>query len=116
LELARSGPRKRRLPNSPQVPAKSFSAAVGDRHGNFSGSGTVSVGGVTVTETVSGRSRSIATVGTIAYDQKINGQSAPPINITFVVSDEGDKTDGLVTDASNTFDCRLTRLSGRHER
>jgi hypothetical protein len=70
------------------------------------------VGGVTVTQTVSGTEQINADC-TVTYEQKINGQSAPSINITFVVSDEGDKIDGLVTDEGNTYACRLSRISRR---
>jgi hypothetical protein len=103
-------------PNAPQLPAKTLATATSDRNGNFLGSGTVSVGGVTVTQTLSGTEQiNSDCTGTITYSQTINGQPGPPINITFVVSEGGDKIDGLVTDAGNTFACKLTRIARRHE-
>ncbi len=102
-------------PNAPQVPAKTLATATADKNGNFNGSGTVSVGGVTVTQTVSGTAQINADcTGTITYTQTINGQPGPSINIAFVVSEGGDQIDGLVTDAGNIFACKLTRTPRRH--
>jgi hypothetical protein len=102
-------------PNAPQVPAKTLATATADKNGNFNGSGTVSVGGVTVTQTVSGTAQINADcTGTITYTQTINGQPGPSINIAFVVSEGGDQIDGLVTDAGNIFACKLTRTHRRH--
>ncbi|MBZ5656055.1 MAG: hypothetical protein LAO56_12355 [Acidobacteriia bacterium] len=97
------------------MPAKTLATATADKNGNFNGSGTVSVGGVTVTQTVSGTEQINADcTGTITYAQTINGQPGPPINIAFVVSEGGDQIDGLVTDAGSTFACKLTRTPRRH--
>ena len=104
-------------PNAPQVPAKTLAIATADKQGNFTGSGTVSVGGVTVTQTLTGTEQiNPDCTGTITYSQTINGQAGPPINITFVVSEGGDQIDGLVTDAGNTFACNLTRTPRGHEK
>jgi hypothetical protein len=102
-------------PGAPQLPAKTLAIATADRHGNFTGNGTVNVGGVTVTQTLTGTEQiNPDCTGTITYSQTINGQPGPPINITFVVSEGGDQIDGLVTDAGNTFACKLTRTPRRH--
>ena len=67
-----------------------------------------------VTQTVSGTEQiNPDCTGTITYSQTINSQPGPPINITFVVSENGDKIDGLVTDPGATFACKLTRISTR---
>ena len=101
-------------PNAPQLPAKTLAIATADKNGNFTGNGTVSVGGVTVTQTLTGTEQiNPDCSGTVTYSQTINGQPGPPINITFVVSEGGDQIDGLVTDAGNTFACKLTRTSRR---
>jgi len=100
------------------VPAavKTLATATADRNGNFLGSGTVSVDGVTVTQTLSGTEQiNSDCTGTITYSQTINGQPGLPTNITFVVSEGGYKIDYLVTDAGNTFACKLTRIALRHE-
>jgi hypothetical protein len=97
-------------PNAPQLPAKTLAMATADRDGNFSGSGTVSVGGLVLTQTLTGTEQiNPDCTGTITYSQTINGQPGPPINITFVVSENGDRIDGLVTDAGTTFACTLVR-------
>jgi hypothetical protein len=102
-------------PNAPQLAAKTLATATADKDGNFNGSGTVSVGGVTVTQTLTGTEQiNPDCTGTVTYSQTINGQPGPPINITFVVSEGGDQIDGLVTDAGNTFACKLTRTPRRH--
>jgi hypothetical protein len=101
-------------PSAPQVPAKTLATATADRNGNFTGLGTVSLGGVIVTQTVSGTEQiNPDCTGTITYSQTINTQPGPPINIAFVVSENGDKIDGLVTDPGATFACKLTRISTR---
>ena len=99
-------------PSMPQVPAKTLATATADRDGTFTGSGTVSLGGAIVTQTVRGTEQiNPDCTGTITYSQTINSQPGPPINITFVVSENGDKIDGLVTDPGATFACKLTRIS-----
>jgi hypothetical protein len=101
-------------PNAPQVPAKTLAIATADKNGNFNGSGTVSVGGVTVRQTLTGTEEiNPDCTGTITYSQTIDGQPGPPINITFVVSNGGDEIDGLVTDSGNTFACKLSRTPSR---
>ena len=91
-------------PNAPQLPAKTLATATADKNGNFNGSGTVSVGGVTVTQTLTGTEQiNPDCTGTVTYSQTINGQPGPSINITFVVSEGGDQIDGLVTDAGKSF-------------
>ena len=102
-------------PNAPQLPAKTLATATADKNGNFNGSGTVSLGGVTVTQTLTGTEQiNPDCTGTVTYSQTINGQPGPPINIIFVVSEGGDQIDGLVTDAGNTFACKLTRNPRRN--
>jgi len=97
-------------PNAPQLPAKTLATATADHDGNFSGTGTVSVGGAILTQTLAGTEQiNPDCTGTITYSQTINGQPGPPINITFVVSENGDRIDGLVTDAGTTFACTLVR-------
>lgn len=97
------------------MPAKTLAIATADNSGNFNGSGTVSVGGVTVTQTLTGTEQiNSDCTGTITYSQTINGQPGPPINISFVVSEGGDQIDGLVTDAGNTFSCKLTKTRRTH--
>jgi len=99
-------------PGAPQVPAKTLGTATADRNSHFTGSGSVSLGGAIVTQTVSGTADiNPDCTGTITYAQTINGQPGPPIDIAFVVSEGGDKIDGLVTDPGSTYSCRLSRLS-----
>jgi hypothetical protein len=99
-------------PGAPQVSAKTLATATADRNGTFTGSGTVTLGGAIVTQTVNGTEQiNPDCTGAITYSQTLNGQPGPPINISFVVSENGDKIDGLVTDPGATFACKLTRIS-----
>jgi len=69
-------------------------------------------GGPPLTQTVVGTENlNSDCTGTITYDQKINGQQGPPLDITFFVSDEGDRIDGLVVDPGTVFSCELHRTS-----
>jgi hypothetical protein len=97
-------------PNAPLVPAKELALAVGDRSGTFTATGTISVGGTILKATVKGTEQlNPDCTGTITYEQTINGQPGPPLDITFVVSQNGDTIDGLVTDPGAVFACKLTR-------
>jgi hypothetical protein len=97
-------------PGAPLVPAKELALAVADANGNFSATGTISVGGAILQQTVQGTERlNQDCTGTITYQQTINGQPGPPLDITFFVSQNGDTIDGLVTDPGAVFACKLTR-------
>lgn len=97
-------------PGAPMVPAKLLSVATSDRQGNITGSGTVSLGGTILTQTVTGTEQLNADcTGTVTYQTVLNGQPGPPLNITFVVSQNGDVLDGLVTDPGAVFACKLNR-------
>ena len=99
-------------PNAPLLPAKGLSVATSDRHGNITGAGTVNLGGTAVQQTVSGtQTLNPDCTGTVTYNQTINGYPGPPINITFVVSQHGDRINGLVVDQGAVFACELTRMS-----
>jgi hypothetical protein len=100
-------------PNSPLLPAKGLAVATADRHGNFNGSGAVSVGGSPgLPQTVTGTEQlNPDCTGTITYHQTISGNPAPDINISFVVFRDGDRISGIVTDAGAVYSCELTRVS-----
>jgi hypothetical protein len=99
--------------NAPLVPAKILGTATADDNGAFKGNTTVSLGGMAVlTQTVSGTEKlNPDCTGSITYAQTINGQPGPPLDITFVVSQHGDRIDGLATDPGTVLSCTLTRLS-----
>ncbi len=97
-------------PGAPLVPAKSLAVTTGDRYGNFTGTGTISLGGTILQQTVAGTEQiNPDCTGTITYQTWINGQPGPPLDITFFVSQNGDTIDGLVTDAGTVYACKLTR-------
>ncbi len=100
------------VPNGPLVPAKILGTATADDNGTFNGSATASIGGGIVKQTVQGTEQLNADcTGAITYTQTFNGQPGPPLDITFVVSEQGDRIDGLVTDGGAVLSCELRRLS-----
>ena len=101
-------------PNAPLVPAAVLSKATADSEGNWSGSGTLSLGGTIVTQDV----KSVAPAethpdwtGTITYAQTINGQPGPDIHFNFIVEKNSEIIDGIGADPASVFSCTLTRLS-----
>jgi hypothetical protein len=100
------------------APAKALGTATADEHGHFTGETVLSVGGfAVVTQTVSGTENlNRDGTGTITYSTTVNGQPGPPLNISFVVSEHGDRIDGLSTDAGTVFACVLRRISREDDR
>jgi hypothetical protein len=98
-------------PNAPLLPAKLLGSVTADDGGTFTGSSTVMIGGGPPhTQTVKGTEQlNPDGTGTITYDQKIDNQQGPPLDITFIVSEDGDKIDGLATDPGTVFSCELHR-------
>lgn len=98
-------------PNAPLVPAKLLGTVTGDQNGMYSGTGTVSIGGqVFVQEVVGTQKLNPDCTGFISYKQTINEQPAPNISFNFVVSDDGDRIDGLSADPGAVFSAVLRRL------
>jgi hypothetical protein len=109
-------------PASPLVPAKELGTAIADEEGHFTGTTTDSIGGFAVfTETVSG-TETVNPDGTGAITftpSAIDGHPVPPpsmggpplIDISFVVSEHGNRIDGIVTDPGTVFACVLRRIS-----
>jgi hypothetical protein len=102
-------------PNAPLLPAKLLGTVTADDGGTFTGSSTVMIGGGPPhTQTVTGTEQlNPDGSGTITYDQKIDNQQGPPLDITFIVSEKGDRIDGLATDPGTVFSCELRRTPKR---
>jgi hypothetical protein len=97
--------------NAPLTPARILAAAVADNEGTFTSGGTLSVGGAILQQTVNGTEHLNADcTGTIRYKTTINGQPAPDIHFTFVVSDRGNRIDGISSDTGSTLGCVLRRF------
>lgn len=99
--------------NAPLAPARILGTVTADDNGTFTGGGTISLGGpATLTQGLIGTERlNRDCTGTITYTQTINGQPAPPLDITFIVSEHGDRIDGLPTVPGAVLSCSLRRLS-----
>lgn len=97
-------------PNAPMVPAKILSVATSEYSGQITATGTVSIGGQIITQTVSGTEtvRPDCT-GTVTYSQTLNGQPGPPVHFAFVISEFGNRIDGIGTDPGSVLSCVLTR-------
>ena len=95
------------------APAKLLGTATADNSGHFTGTSLLSVGGfAVVTQTVSGTEvLNPNGISTISYVTTIDGNPGPPLNISFVVSEHGDRIDGLSTDPGTVFSCVLRRIS-----
>ena len=100
-------------PNAPLLPAKLLGTVTADVAGTFTGSSTVMIGGGPPhSQTVTGTEQlNPDGTGSITYDQKIDKQQGPPLDITFIVSERGDRIDGLATDPGTVFSCELHRTS-----
>lgn len=99
-------------PNTSMVPTKTLGIATGDDTGTFRGTAQVTVGGLIVQQTVIGTvKQNKDCTGTLTYTQTINGQPAPPINLQAIVSEQGNRIDGMGIDSGVTISCVLRRLS-----
>lgn len=99
-------------PNAPLVPAKLLGTVTSDEHGVYTGTGSASIGGqVVVQEVVGTQQLNADCTGHIRYKQTINGQPAPDINFYFVVSERGNRIDGLSVDPGSVFSAVLRRLN-----
>lgn len=97
-------------PGAPLLPAKQLTTATADRYGNFTGTGTISIGGTILQQTAAGTEQlNPDCTGTITFQTTINGHPGPPLDITFFVSQNGDTIDGLIVDPGTVFACKLTR-------
>jgi hypothetical protein len=99
------------------APAKLLGTTTADTSGHFTGTSQLSVGGfAVVTQTVSGTEvLNPNGTGTITYATTIDGNPGPPLNISFVVSEHGNRFDGLSTDPGTVFSCVLRRISKDEE-
>jgi hypothetical protein len=100
-------------PNSPLLPAKELGTVTGDANLNFTSTDDIlTIGGAVLHAEVTGTGRLHRDcTGTITYSQTINGQAAPDIHLSFVVSKGGDVIDGISTDPGSVYSCHLTRMS-----
>ena len=97
---------------APQVPFSAIGTVTGDWGGKFTGTAKASLGGTMVDQTVSGTLVvSSDCTGSISYDQKINGQAASNLNISYQVLDEGKEIRGMATDPGSTISCNLWLIS-----
>lgn len=99
-------------PNAPLTPAKVLSVASSNFAGEHNATGTASIGGQVVTQQVTGIAKvNPDCTGSVTYTQRINGQPAGSISFTFVISENGNRLDGLSTDPGSVLSCVLTRTS-----
>jgi len=98
--------------NAPQVPFTAMAALACTWGGSCTAAGMVSLGGAILQQSVSG----VAVVnpdctGTITYDQKLNGQPGPKLNIIFHILDGGNQMLGMSVDPGTNMLCTLRLIS-----
>ncbi len=99
-------------PNAPQVPFSALGTVTSNAAGVFTGGAKASLGGTIIDWSVTGTAKlNSDCTGTITYDQKFNGNSAPPININYQVLDNGKEIRGMPVDAGTTIICNLRLMS-----
>jgi hypothetical protein len=99
-------------PASPQVAASLIGTIVTDFPNGITGTAKMSVGGVIVTQVVSGTAQvNSDCTGAVSYDQKINGETAPKLNIIFHVLENGKEIRGMSVDTGATLSCNLRLMS-----
>jgi hypothetical protein len=100
-------------PNSPLVPARQLATVSADASGTFKSSdGILTLGGIVLQSAVIGTGLTKPDcTGSITYQQTINGQAAPDLHISYVVSKNGDEIDGIILDPGSVFSCHLTRIA-----
>ena len=97
---------------APQVPFSAIGTVTGDWGGKFTGTAKASLGGTMVDQTVSGTLVvSSDCTGSISYDQKINGQPAPKLNIIAHTLDDGKEVRGMSVDPGANLICNLRLMS-----
>jgi len=98
--------------NAPQVPFSAMAIIQTDYSANISGGGKASIGGLIVDQKVTGTAvMNSDCTGSISYTKKINGQSAPNLNIVFHVLDNGKELRGMSVDPGATLTCNLKLMS-----
>ena len=97
-------------PGGALLPIMQVGVATGDADGNWSGTSTINIGGLTVIPgaQVTGKtSVNPDCTGTITY----NKGTATELNITYVVNPKTDELFGLITDKGTVASCVLKRIS-----
>ncbi len=98
-------------PNTPLLPAKLISLITADANGTYTGTGTISIGGQIFVQTVVGTQQlNWDCTGSITYRETIGGQPSPDLHFTFIVSNHGNRIDGLSVDPGTVFSAVLRRL------
>jgi hypothetical protein len=98
--------------NAPQLPFSAIGAIKIEYNGSAAGTAKASLGGAILDQVVSG----IAVVNadctsTVSYDQKLNGQPAPKLNIVAHILDDGKEIRGMSVDPGSTMLCSLRLIS-----
>jgi hypothetical protein len=100
------------LPAPGPTATRSLGTCVASRSGFFDCTGSVNLGGAVLPQAVQGQAHNNADcTGTIHYEQQIGGQPAPPLDINYVILDNGDTIWGLPLNSGGVLACTLRRMS-----
>jgi hypothetical protein len=94
------------------VPFSAIAVVRGDWGGAFSGGGKASIAGGIVDQTVKGTAAiNSDCTGSIVYEQKINGQAVPSLNLSFQILEDGKELRAVSVDAGAAYACNLRLLN-----
>ena len=95
------------------VPARILGTCETSRSGFFDCTGKANAGGTVLTQGLRGQSQTAPDcTGNISYTQSFNGNVLPgTLDIYYVVSENGDRIDGLPINSGGVLSCSLKRTS-----
>lgn len=100
------------LPAPALTPTRILGTCKASKTGFFTCSGTVNLGGQIVAQTLLGQANTQANcTGAVSYAQTLGGAPAGTLEITYVVSRDGDVINGLPTNSNGVLACTLHRIS-----
>lgn len=102
------------LPGPPagaQTATRILGACSASRTGVFTCEGTANLGGLILSQGLVGQALTQASCrGTISYTQTIGGAPAPNLDIEYVISERGERIDGLPVNSGGVLACVLRRI------
>ena len=100
------------LPTPAPTQLRSLGTCDASRYGYFRCTGTANLGGTIIPQSLQGQANNHGDcTGTIRYEQILGGQPGPPLDITYVIHDNGDEIWGLPLNSGGVMSCRLRRMS-----
>jgi hypothetical protein len=84
------------------------------REGQWECAGSANLGGGIVSQNLLGQAQNHPDcTGFIHYEQTFNGQPGPPLDINYVILEDGDAIWGLPLNSGGVLACTLSRIAKR---